>query len=100
MFDSNEGYNCEESLKRWAKALYVIAIVIMVLCGVIGFFVLLLSPSALGLIVIVSGIGAGITSMVGAHLLWGFGDIVGTINKIYKKTKSNDAISEDELPKL
>ena len=64
-------------------AIDAIGIVFAILCGVIGLIALFIQ-FALCLIIIVGGIGTGIASIISAHLLWGFADILDYLKRIYK----------------
>ena len=104
MFENKPDYNCEQTIKKWAKAFYVIGIVLISLSILVGIILMCKSEYLLtiGLIVAAGGITSGICAIFGAHITWGFGDIVGNTKKIANGTTSNTTApaTEDELPEI
>ena len=52
------------------------------------------------LIIIVSGAVLSIPILISAHLIWGFGELVGNSKKMIGRKATQNNISGDKLPEL
>jgi len=102
-------FECEKSIKGWAKVINIIAGVFMGLCG-LGAVILLCGDAEdfwwLALILLAVGGLSMLSAAIVSRLLWGFGDIVGNVQRISVKSSFGDAqnstegIDSEELPEL
>lgn len=89
MFDLNYDQNYSSVVKKWAKAIYIIGIVLICLFALVGFVLLFTKLWLVGLIVAVAGPILGIGAMLSGHLLWGFAEMVEKTQKIARTNHSN-----------
>ena len=108
MFNENyDSFACASTIKKFAKVIAVIGIVLMILAALAGIILCAIDDDLIliGVIVLVGGFILGFSAMIGAHCMWGFGDIVAN-TKIAASGASAvgstvaTAIDPEELPEL
>ena len=108
MFKST--YDCEKSIKFWAKTIMTIAKVFMWLCVVAAIIILAVDSEELWWIALIV-LGDGFLTMLGAAfitpMIWGFGDIVGNARRMIDQAAGTPSAEiatgvteEEELPEL
>lgn len=101
MFGFN--YNSEKTLKFWAKALKIIGIMTIISFS-IAFFVLLGTIINyiwwLPFAVFYGGLIIGLILILTSHIVWGFGDIVGNVNRISEANIETEKPIDAKLPEI
>ena len=101
MFDSN--YNCEITIKKWAKILMYFAYVIMGVSAFASLIIIFVNAKLLwsiSLATLVGGVLFGFAMIFASHLTWGFGDIVGTLGTKDCTVKKSSKKDNNSLPEL
>ena len=99
MFDGNN-YNCESSIKRFAKLFSTLTLVFLGLAVLAAVILLAIDTYFwwISLIVFGGALVLTIPMSLSIHLLWGFGEIVGNTQKMVSGVKA--APAEEALPEL
>jgi cytochrome b561 len=111
MFNTfGKDYNCEETLKEyarwWAKLAWIVLLVLLIGGVLTGLLMAVLGDDVVRVIGILVLIGAPLNGLLfnrllifWAHKLWGYAEIVGNSARLAKGTHGNNA-DDDTLPEL
>ena len=100
----NKNFNSEKVIKTWAIIFYYAAKIIAIGSIFTAFILLVVDPDDLwwaALTIIGCGAVVAASNVFFAHMIWGFGDIVGNTKKIASgSTESKSSFADDTLPDL
>ena len=102
MFKGN--YTAQKAIKIWAKVFYYTAIALPIL-SLITFLILLCVDAEylwwIGLTIFAGSLITALSLMFFAHIVWGYGEIVGGMRKMSLGTRSEiEQADPSELPEL
>ena len=99
-----KGYNSEATIKGIAKVIFVIAPVLCIFCIIAAVIVLATGFSNLwwlSIVLFFGGLALMAILMASAHLVWGFGDIVGNVMRMSRGSiAASEDTAQDSLPDL